>query len=119
MSVKYGSGATTPSGTTSFSYSAAKLSFSASTFRWLVTSGGKAWYRGTASVSIDGVSQCSTSSPCEFLVAAVDGPSYTTDRFRIRIWRGTTVIYDNQMNEPFDTTASVAVTSGVTSITVK
>jgi hypothetical protein len=114
ISVKYATGATVPSGTTSFSYSPANLTFNATTFKWLVTSGGKAWYKGTGTVTINGSPQS-----CQFLVAAVDGPSLTTDKFRIKIWTASGVIYDDQMGASDDAVATTVVTTSVASITVK
>jgi uncharacterized repeat protein (TIGR01451 family) len=114
ISVKYLTGATTPSGTTSFSYTPANLTFSASTFKWLITTGGKAWYKGTGMVTINGSSQ-----PCSFLVAALDGPNLTADKFRIKIWTASGVIYDDQMGATDDAVASTLVTTSAVSITVK
>ena len=114
VNVKYATGATVPSGTTSFIYSPAGLTFTATSFNWLVTSGGKAWYRGTGSVTINGVSQS-----CQFLVAALDGPSSTTDKFRIKLWTTTAVLYDDQMGDPQEAAATVVATTGPGSVAVK
>ena len=95
-------------------FSAANLTFAASTFKWLVTTGGKAWYKGTGTVTINGSSQS-----CNFLVAAVDGPSFTTDYFRIKIWTASATIYDDQMGAADDAVAAVVATTGVASITVR
>ncbi|HEY3026246.1 MAG TPA: Ig-like domain-containing protein, partial [Pyrinomonadaceae bacterium] len=114
ISVKYMTGATVPSGTTSFSYTPANLTFSVSSFKWLITTGGKAWYRGSGTVTINGVSQS-----CQFLVAALDGPNLTTDKFRIKIWTTTTVIYDDQMGAADDAVATVVTTTGPSSLAVK
>ena len=114
ISVKYANGATVPSGTTSFSYTPANLTFSASTFKWLITTGGKAWYKGTGTVTINGSSQS-----CNFLVAAVDGPNFTTDYFRIKIWIASGTIYDDQKGAADDAVAAVVATTGVASITVR
>jgi hypothetical protein len=114
ISVKYLTGATTPGGTTSFNYTPANLTFSASTFKWLITTGGKAWYKGTGMVTINGSSQT-----CSFLIAALDGPNLTADKFRIKIWTASGVIYDDQMGATDDTVASTPVTTSPVSITVK
>src|SRR5439155_2666169 len=114
ISVKYATGATVPSGPTSFSYSAATLTFAASTFKWLVTTGGKAWYKGTGTVTINGSSQS-----CSFLVAAVDGPTMTTDYFRIKIWTASGTIYDDMRGAADEAVATIAATTGPGSITVK
>ncbi|HJU44254.1 MAG TPA: Calx-beta domain-containing protein, partial [Vicinamibacterales bacterium] len=114
VSVKYLNGATTPSGTTSFTFNAAKLTFTASSFKWLVTKSGKAWYRGAGTVSINGVSQAAN-----VLVAAVDGPNLTSDYFRIKIWTAFGVVYDNQMGAADDVTATILAITGPGSVTVK
>jgi hypothetical protein len=114
MSVRYLTGATTPTGTTSFTYSPAAMTFTASSIKWLVTTGGKAWYKGTGTVTISGVSQ-----PCSFLVAALDGPSLTADKFRIKIWTPSGVVYDNQAGAADDAIASTLLTTSPASITVK
>ena len=54
-------------------------------------SGGRAWYQGAGIVTINGSSQ-----PAEFLVAAEDGPSFTQDMLRMKIWTAAGVIYDSQ-----------------------
>ena len=114
VSVKYATGATVPSGTTSFTYTPANLTFSATSFKWLVTSSGKAWYKGTGTVTINGSSQS-----CSFLVAAVDGPNFTTDYFRIKIWTSSATIYDDMMGAADEAVATVVATTGAGSITVK
>jgi len=90
------------------------LNFSAGTYKWLVVNSGKAWLRGTGNVTVNGVSQA-----CQFLIAAVDGPSFTTDMYRIKIWTASAVIYDDQMGAPVNAAATVVATTGPGSITIK
>ena len=114
LSVRYASGAAVPSGVTSFTFTTARLSFSASTYQWMVVVGGRAWYRGTGMVTING-----QSSPAEFLVAAADGPNLTADSLRIRIWKASGVVYDNQPGAAQGATATPLMPSGPASIVVR
>jgi hypothetical protein len=114
LSVRYAKGAAVPSGVTTFTYAAGRLSFSASTYQWLVAAGGKAWYRGTGIVTIDGQSQ-----PAEFLVAATDGANFTADFLRIRLWTASGVVYDNQPGAAQSAAATALMTSGPASIAVR
>jgi hypothetical protein len=114
LAASYGKGATVPTGISSFSFSAAALNFSSSSYKWLVTSASNAWLRGNGNVTINGVNQ-----KCEFLIAAVDGPSFTSDRYRIRIWNAGGVIYDDQLGGADNAVATVVTTTGPGSVTIK
>ncbi|PYS48326.1 MAG: hypothetical protein DMG13_25805 [Acidobacteria bacterium] len=103
VSAKYLTGATVPSGTTTFSVGT--LSFSSTSYERLYGSGTTGLYWGTG--TLNGVAGYS------FRVTAVDG-GRSTDRFRIKIWHdvsGMTVIdYDNQPGTPDDATLTVSST---------
>jgi hypothetical protein len=114
---KYATGATVPTGSTNLSFSAANLTMASSSYKWLVVSGPKAWFRGSGNVTISGVGQA-----CQFLVAVIDGQATGgggVDKFRIKIWKTDgTVVYDNQMNAPTDAVATQSVTTGTGSVMV-
>jgi hypothetical protein len=71
VAVAHSNGAAAPSRVTGFAFRPAEPHFSASSYRWLVVSGGTAWYLGSGTVTINGQSESA-----EFLVAAVDGPDF-------------------------------------------
>jgi len=114
LSVRYAKGATVPSGVTSFTFAAAQLSFSASTYQWLVVENGKAWYRGSGTVTLNG-----QSSPAEFLIAATDGANSSADYLRLRIWNQAGVVYDNQPGAAQGAAATPLMTSGPASIVAR
>ena len=106
---KYRPGATVPSGSTTFKFKAANLSFESNSYEWLVISGSRAQYKGTGTVN--GV------AGFRFILAAVDGDTSTTtapDRFRIKIWNPATgtVVYDNQAGATDDALASTIIGAG-------
>jgi len=111
---KYRSGATTPTGQTTFQFKAAGLSFSSESYEWLVVAGAKAMYKG--------VGRINGSGSYGFLLSAIDGAlqaAGTSDRFRIKIWdpaNGDAIAYDNQMGAP--DTASATTTLGGGSIVI-
>lgn len=86
----YRKGATTPTGRTSFRFTAASLSFVSETYQWLVVSGSRAQYKGSGSVNgVPGF---------DFMLTAIDGGTKGADRFRIKIWErdSGSLVYDNQ-----------------------
>ena len=110
---KYVKGATAPSGTTSFRFSAGNLDFDSTSYDWLVVSGTKASYRGLGTVN--GV------AGYRFLLVANDGDSKPggNDQLRVRIWNDATgvVLYDNQATAALD--AAPVTTVGGGQITVQ
>lgn len=93
---KYQGGATTPTGNTEFQVRG--INFHATSLDWLVVSGDRATYQGAGTVN--------GAPGYSFLVAVRDGgsPGSGADRFRIRIWKAGTVVFDNQPAAP-DTAA--------------
>jgi hypothetical protein len=110
FAVKYNNGSSLPSGTTSFKFQRAKLDFKGTSFDWLVVTGATAQCRGTG--TLDGV------SGYNFLWTALDGDlpgGGGVDKFRIKIWTATGVVYDNQLGED-DTAAPTTPLSNGTII---
>ena len=94
---KYQKGATVPTGATRFEFHAGALTFTSTSYEWLVISGGRAQYKGSGTINGTG--------DYRFLLTAVDG---TPDRFRIKIVDAATdaVVFDNQIGA--DETAPAA-----------
>ncbi len=91
---RYQQGTTAPSGATQFRFQMAGLSFSSTSYQWLVVSGSKAQFKGSG--TINGIGDYG------FLLTATDGQvngGGGVDKFRIKIWDKSTdeVVYDNQM----------------------
>ena len=118
FSLGYGRNATTPSGRESFNFKTARASFTGGSYKWLVVNGARGWLRGTGTLTVNGVSET-----CEFLMTVTDGQQTGgggIDRFRIKIWNATGVIYDNQTGAADDAEATQAVASSAsTSVTIK
>lgn len=88
---RYQNGANVPTGDTQFQFRAASLNFKSISYEWLVIGGARAQYKGVG--TINGVGSYG------FLLTAIDGDKAGgdgVDRFRIKIWSATGVIYDNQ-----------------------
>jgi large repetitive protein len=85
---KYQKGAQVPTGQTEFQFQAGNLKFKSVAYEWLVVSGMRAQYKGTGTINGSG--------NYGFMLSAIDGGN--TDKFRIKIWDATAVIYDNQMD---------------------
>jgi probable HAF family extracellular repeat protein len=87
---KYRKGATTPTGHTQFQFKAGDLSFSSTSYDWLVVTGSnRAQFKGVGTLNGEG--------GYKFMLWAGDGDP---DTFRIKIWSddesgSETVIYDN------------------------
>ena len=87
---KYQNGATKPQGQTMFMFKAGDFKFQSDSYDWLVVSGARAQYKGSGSVN--GVSGYS------FLITAVDGDvtgGGGFDKFRLKVWQGASLVYDN------------------------
>jgi hypothetical protein len=87
---KYQKGASQPSGETEFQFKAGDLNFHSLAYQWLVVAGAKAQYKGTGTINGAG--------NYTFLTTATDGQvsgGGGSDKFRIKIWNASGVIYDN------------------------
>lgn len=97
---RYLKGATRPSGSTEFNFSAGGLNFHSDSYDWLVVtnSGTTAQYKGSGTIN-------GTASPSgqeyRFMLWGGDAKSIGADTFRIRIWfedaGSEAVVYDNGM----------------------
>lgn len=106
---KYQKGATLPTGQTEFQFHVAGFNFHSDAYQWLVVAGSKAQYKGTGSVN--GVSGYG------FLLTAVDGQlngGGGVDKFRIKVWNGDGIVYDNVLgaSDDLDAASPLAITSG-------
>lgn len=105
---KYKNGASVPTGNTEFQFKASGLNFKSTSYEWLVISGGKkAQYKGTGTINGDG--------NYRFMLTCIDGDKPGgggVDKFRIRIWSDSGLIYDNQLNAPDSDDPSTALGGG-------
>lgn len=104
---RYKNGATTPSGETKFVFKAGGLSFRSDAYDWLVVAGARAQYKGTGELNDAG--------GYSFMLTAIDGAvsgGGGSDKFRIKIWNGSGVAYDNQLGAPDGDTPSTVVGGG-------
>jgi PKD domain len=104
---KYARNATTPSGTTSFRFSAADLDFESTSYDWMVVSGTKATYRGTGELNVV--------AGYRFMLVANDGSSRSggVDQLRVRISDPAgVVVYDNQAGASLDAAPTTAIGGG-------
>lgn len=108
---RYQTGATTPDGHTNFRFQLAGLSFSGTTYQWLVIAGATAKFKGSGTINGEG--------NYGFMLSAVDGDltsSVDADRFRIKLWDKDSedefVVYDNQMDDPDDADAATTLGGG-------
>jgi hypothetical protein len=106
---KYQKGATTPKGNTEFQFQAAGLSFSSTSYEWLVIAGARAQYKGVGTINGSG--------SYGFLLTAVDGQESGgggIDQFRLKIWdQGTgSTIYDNQPGVADDAANATQLSGG-------
>jgi PKD repeat protein len=106
---RYQQGTTAPSGATQFRFQMAGLSFSSTSYQWLVVSGPKAQFKGSGTMNGNG--------DYGFLLTATDGQvngGGGVDKFRIKIWDKLTdeVIYDNQMGAGDTTDPATALVGG-------
>jgi hypothetical protein len=94
---KYHKGATVPSGGTEFQFEAGSFYFESEAYDWLVVSGARAQFKGTGAVN--GL------SGYNFLLTLTDGQvngGGGVDKFRIKIWNDSGVVYDNMLDAPED-----------------
>jgi len=104
---KYQKGNTVPTGNTEFQFSAGNLDFQSTSYEWLVVGGARAQYKGVG--NINGVSGYG------FLLTAIDGQlngGGGTDKFRIKIWNATGVVYDNEVGTDDSATPSTTLGGG-------
>ena len=102
---KYLPGRNTPDGSTEFELKAGDLSFHGKAQDWLLVSGSKARYQGTGTVN--------GRSGHSFQITVWDGKDDgSPDRFRIRIWNSSGVVYDNQRGEGDDADAETSLGGG-------
>jgi probable HAF family extracellular repeat protein len=104
---KYAKGATVPSGGTEFEFTAGGLRFVSTSYAWLTVSGPLAQFKGAGTVN--GV------AGYQFLITAYDGNvagGGGIDKFRIKIWNATAVVYDNQLGAQDDSIAATALGGG-------
>jgi hypothetical protein len=102
---------TTISGNTEFQFHVGNLNFKSTNYQWVTLAGPKAQYKGTGTVN--GVAGFS------FMLTAIDGQingGGSTDKLRMKIWRGTNeadLVYDNQLGDPVASTTADAEPSTV------
>jgi hypothetical protein len=106
---KYKKGAKVPTGQTQFRFKVADLSFSSSSYEWLVVAGPQAKYKGSGTINDAG--------DYGFMLTAIDAdltPSTDVDGFRIKIWDKATdgTVYDNKMGESDDSAATADIGGG-------
>jgi len=102
---KYQKGAKVPEGNTSFRFTAGDLQLESVAYEWMVVSGTKVTYKGTARVNgIDGYA---------FTLSAVDGGN-SGDKLRIKIWDRADggVLYDNQAGDALEAAARTVIDAG-------
>ncbi|MFD2999130.1 PKD domain-containing protein [Pontibacter toksunensis] len=91
---KYKNGSSIPVGQTEFQFRNAQLNFKSSNYEdcSLIVGGNKAKYKGTGTVE-------GMPGTYNFMVSVIDGQiSGGVDKFRIRVWNGGGVLYDNNVN---------------------
>jgi hypothetical protein len=89
---KYKKGASVPDGNTEFQFKAGDLNFHSTSYDWLVVAGARAQYKGTGTINGTG--------DYRFMLTAIDGQvngGGGVDKFRIKIWGDSGLIYDNQL----------------------
>lgn len=104
---KYQKGKTVPSGNAQFQFQAGNLSFTSTSYQWLVVSGARAQFKGTGTINDAG--------SYNFLLTAIDGSiagGGGADKFRIKITDASgNIVYDNMLNAP-DTSDPTTVLGG-------
>jgi len=106
---KYVKGKTLPTGNTQFQFKAGDLTFSSSSYEWLVVSGARAQFKGAGTINGSG--------DYRFMLTVIDGQvtgGGGIDKFRIRIWNndGGALVYDNQPSAPDSATPSTTIDGG-------
>ena len=107
FTAKYHNGADIPDGETQFRFKVADLTFHSTVYQWLVVAGARAQFKGTGRLNgEDGYG---------FMLTAIDGQingGGGTDSFRIKIWNGDGVVYDNKVGEADDSSAATEIGGG-------
>ena len=106
---KYKKGTNIPTGETEFQFKVADLNFHSEAYQWMVIAGPNAKFKGVGSINGE--------SGYGFMLTAGDGDLVgggNVDTFRIKVWDLETesVIYDNKLGEPDDSTAGTALGGG-------
>ncbi|MBI4582111.1 MAG: HYR domain-containing protein, partial [Planctomycetes bacterium] len=104
---RYKPGANVPDGNTEFQFKAGNLNFKSTAYEWLVVSGARAQFKGSGTINGEG--------DYRFILTAIDGQvsgGGGSDKFRIRIWGDSGIVYDNQMNAPDTADPSTAIGGG-------
>jgi hypothetical protein len=106
---RYRKGTSEPTGSTEFQFTAGGLSFSSTSYQWLVVAGSRAQFKGQGTINGAG--------SYGFLLTAIDGAiagSVGADKFRIKLWEKTSgiVVYDNQIGQSDDSPAATALAGG-------
>jgi len=104
---KYQKGATVPTGNTEFQFKAGGLNFHSTFYEWLVVAGARAQYKGTGTINGTG--------DYYFMLTAIDGQvsgGGGVDKFRIKIWGDSGLIYDNHIGAADTEAPSTALGGG-------
>jgi hypothetical protein len=104
---KYQHGANLPSGDTQFQFQAANFTFTSTAYQWLVVAGARAQFKGSGTINGSG--------DYNFLLTVIDGHiagGGGVDKFRIKIWDSTGIVYDNQMGADDAGNAGTALGAG-------
>jgi hypothetical protein len=105
---KYAKGASAPTGSTSFRFTAGKLELESKAYEWLVVAGARAQYKGTGTVN--GVAGHA------FTVTALDGDQLgkgKPDLLRVQIWSPNGgLVYDNQGGAPLEADPVQGIAAG-------
>ncbi len=110
---KYQKGATIPTGNTEFQFKVANLNFKSTAYDWLVVAGARAQYKGVGTINGSG--------SYNFMLTAIDGQASGgggVDKFRIKIWSGGGMVYDNQVGGDKSDTADPTTVIGGGSIVI-
>jgi hypothetical protein len=90
-----------PTGQTQFHFDS--LKFKSASYTSLSVNGAKAQLKGTGTINNAG--------NYNFILTVIDGGNSGTDKFRMKIWSSSGIVYDNQMNAP-DNADPTQTTSG-------
>jgi PKD repeat protein len=105
---KYAKGASAPTGSTSFRFTAGKLELESKAYEWLVVAGARTQYKGTGTVN--GVAGHA------FTVTALDGDQLGKDKpdlLRVQIWSPNGgLVYDNQGGAPLEADPVQGIAAG-------
>ena len=109
LATYYATGALTPSGLTYLQFKAGSLTFSSTSYDWLVVSGTHAYLKGSGKVNSTG--------SYGFLISTVVNAGTTQQLFRVKIWEKATgsVLYDTQPGAA-DTAEPTTATTGLSII---